>query len=95
MQPLKVKLPLGHRTPFSVKDILDPTKFTKKISPASAGKTNQTQKADLEWLLAQRRSLSANYRKSLQKWSFGTSSSAWELQAGEEVPMSRQAWHED
>uniref|UniRef100_H3D7U9 Posterior neuron-specific homeobox n=2 Tax=Tetraodon nigroviridis TaxID=99883 RepID=H3D7U9_TETNG len=32
MQPLKVKLPLVHRTPFSVMDILDPTKFTKSIS---------------------------------------------------------------
>lgn len=40
MQPLK--LPLVHRTPFSVKDILDPTKFTKKISPTTAGKISQT-----------------------------------------------------
>ncbi|XP_056875004.1 homeobox protein pnx [Takifugu flavidus] len=33
MQPLAVKLPRVHRTPFSVEDILDPTKFTKRISP--------------------------------------------------------------
>ncbi|XP_019937446.2 homeobox protein pnx [Paralichthys olivaceus] len=31
MQPLAAKLPLVHRTPFSVEDILDPTKFTRKI----------------------------------------------------------------
>lgn len=42
MQPLKVKLPLVHRTPFSVKDILDPTKFTKTISLTAAGKTSRT-----------------------------------------------------
>ncbi|XP_071322894.1 homeobox protein pnx [Trachinotus anak] len=31
MQPAAAKLPLIHRTPFSVEDILDPTKFTRKI----------------------------------------------------------------
>uniref|UniRef100_A0A3B4ZU57 Homeobox protein ceh-1-like n=1 Tax=Stegastes partitus TaxID=144197 RepID=A0A3B4ZU57_9TELE len=31
MQPTAAKLLLNHRTPFSVEDILDPTKFTKKI----------------------------------------------------------------
>ncbi|KAM7368552.1 hypothetical protein PAMP_012884 [Pampus punctatissimus] len=31
MQPLAAKKPLFHRTPFSVEDILDPTKFTRKI----------------------------------------------------------------
>ncbi|XP_060933391.1 homeobox protein pnx [Limanda limanda] len=30
MQPVAAKLPLVHRTPFSVEDILDPTKFTRK-----------------------------------------------------------------
>ncbi|CAK6976470.1 homeobox protein pnx [Scomber scombrus] len=30
MQPVAAKLPLSHRTPFSVEDILDPTKFTRK-----------------------------------------------------------------
>nr|XP_040053453.1 homeobox protein pnx isoform X1 [Gasterosteus aculeatus aculeatus] len=28
MQPRAAKVPLGHRTPFSVEDILDPTRFT-------------------------------------------------------------------
>ncbi|XP_035524140.1 homeobox protein pnx [Morone saxatilis] len=31
MQPLAAKLPLLHRTPFSVEDILDPAKFTRRI----------------------------------------------------------------
>nr|XP_033503124.1 homeobox protein pnx [Epinephelus lanceolatus] len=31
MQPVAAKLPLTHRTPFSVEDILDPTKFTRRI----------------------------------------------------------------
>ncbi|AWP00612.1 putative homeobox protein ceh-1-like [Scophthalmus maximus] len=31
MQPDAAKLPLAHRTPFSVEDILDPTKFTRKL----------------------------------------------------------------
>ncbi|XP_045923550.1 homeobox protein pnx [Micropterus dolomieu] len=30
MKPVAVKLPLTHRTPFSVEDILDPTKFTRR-----------------------------------------------------------------
>lgn len=30
MQPVAAKLPVSHRTPFSVEDILDPTKFTRK-----------------------------------------------------------------
>ncbi|XP_042251700.1 homeobox protein pnx [Thunnus maccoyii] len=34
MQPVAAKLPLIHRTPFSVEDILDPTKFTRKIISA-------------------------------------------------------------
>ncbi|XP_026210207.1 LOW QUALITY PROTEIN: homeobox protein pnx [Anabas testudineus] len=34
MQPNAAKLPLIHRTPFSVEDILDPTKFTRKIISA-------------------------------------------------------------
>ncbi|XP_030006562.1 homeobox protein pnx [Sphaeramia orbicularis] len=36
MQPDAAKLPLTHRTPFSVDDILDPTKFTKKKIDAHA-----------------------------------------------------------
>ncbi|XP_041826616.1 homeobox protein pnx [Melanotaenia boesemani] len=32
MQPPADKLPQIHRTPFSVEDILDPTKFTRKFS---------------------------------------------------------------
>ncbi|XP_053267667.1 homeobox protein pnx [Pleuronectes platessa] len=35
MQPVAAKLPLVHRTPFSVKDILDPTKFIRKIFSSS------------------------------------------------------------
>ncbi len=31
MQPLAAKLALSHRTPFSVEDILDPKKFTRRI----------------------------------------------------------------
>ncbi|XP_078128021.1 homeobox protein pnx [Sander vitreus] len=31
MQPVAAKGPLSHRTPFSVEDILDPTKFTRRI----------------------------------------------------------------
>nr|XP_046231022.1 homeobox protein pnx [Scatophagus argus] len=34
MQPLAAKLPLTHRTPFSVEDILDPTKFTRRTTRA-------------------------------------------------------------
>ncbi|XP_041816804.1 homeobox protein pnx [Chelmon rostratus] len=34
MQPHVAKLPLIHRTPFSVEDILDPTKFTRRINRA-------------------------------------------------------------
>ncbi|XP_032364034.1 homeobox protein CHOX-7 [Etheostoma spectabile] len=30
MQPVAAKSPLSHRTPFSVEDILDPTKFTRR-----------------------------------------------------------------
>ncbi|XP_040914331.1 homeobox protein pnx [Toxotes jaculatrix] len=36
MQPAAAKVPLIHRTPFSVEDILDPTKFTRKIFSADA-----------------------------------------------------------
>lgn len=46
MQPLAVKLPRVHRTPFSVEDILDPTKFTKRISPT--GRTDQTRRGPIE-----------------------------------------------
>ncbi|XP_070781160.1 homeobox protein pnx [Enoplosus armatus] len=31
MQPVAAKLALSHRTPFSVEDILDPAKFTRRI----------------------------------------------------------------
>ncbi|KAK2887965.1 hypothetical protein Q8A73_019413 [Channa argus] len=31
MQPVAAKVPLVHRTPFSVEDILDPAKFTRRI----------------------------------------------------------------
>ncbi|XP_074473680.1 homeobox protein pnx [Sebastes fasciatus] len=31
MQPVAAKTPLSHRTPFSVEDILDPNKFTRRI----------------------------------------------------------------
>lgn len=34
MQPLAAKLPLSHRTPFSVEDILDPSKFTRRRTAA-------------------------------------------------------------
>ncbi|XP_070844340.1 homeobox protein pnx [Chaetodon trifascialis] len=34
MQPPAAKLPLIHRTPFSVEDILDPTKFTRRVNCA-------------------------------------------------------------
>ncbi|XP_055369339.1 homeobox protein pnx [Betta splendens] len=36
MQPNAAKLALIHKTPFSVEDILDPTKFTRKIICADA-----------------------------------------------------------
>lgn len=38
MQPAD-KLPLTHRTPFSVEDILDPTKFTKRRGCAEDAET--------------------------------------------------------
>uniref|UniRef100_A0A3P9PKF4 Posterior neuron-specific homeobox n=1 Tax=Poecilia reticulata TaxID=8081 RepID=A0A3P9PKF4_POERE len=39
MQPVTVKLPQSQRTPFSVEDILHPTKFTRKLnSHRTAGK---------------------------------------------------------
>ncbi|KAK9532172.1 hypothetical protein VZT92_009571 [Zoarces viviparus] len=34
MQPVVAKVPLNHRTSFSVQDILDPTKFTRRIISA-------------------------------------------------------------
>lgn len=34
MQAVTVKLPQSQRTPFSVEDILDPTKFTRKLNSA-------------------------------------------------------------
>ncbi|MEQ2298946.1 hypothetical protein AMECASPLE_010391 [Ameca splendens] len=34
MQPVTAKFPQIHRTSFSVEDILDPTKFTRKLSSA-------------------------------------------------------------
>lgn len=41
MQPLAAKLPRNQRTSFSVEDILDPTKFTRrKICEKEAGESN-------------------------------------------------------
>lgn len=46
MQPIAAKLPFIHRTPFSVEDILDPRKFTRRIICAAEDATttgeNQT-----------------------------------------------------
>ncbi|XP_037340273.2 homeobox protein pnx [Pungitius pungitius] len=51
MQPGAAKVPLGHRTPFSVEDILDPTKFTgtkvcaEDATGAPPGDVNRKQEA--------------------------------------------------
>lgn len=35
MQPLAAKFPLSHKTSFSVDDILDPTKFTRRLNSSA------------------------------------------------------------
>ncbi|XP_075885842.1 homeobox protein pnx [Nelusetta ayraudi] len=49
MQPLAAKFPLSHRTSFSVEDILDPTKFTRRLnrSAAAAGASATDEPKDL------------------------------------------------
>lgn len=96
MQPLAVKLPRVHRTPFSVEDILDPTKFTKRISPS--GRTGQTRREPIERgvfdVMDQNGQLSINcvFRRFLRRRIGGApSSSRWKLQAAEEGSMPREA----
>ncbi|KAM6901467.1 homeobox protein pnx [Lycodopsis pacificus] len=47
MQPVVAKVPLNHKTPFSVEDILDPTKFTRRIISAEDATASSPRKQQL------------------------------------------------
>ncbi|XP_027882274.1 homeobox protein pnx [Xiphophorus couchianus] len=48
MQAVTVKLPQSQRTPFSVEDILDPTKFTRKLNSAGEKSAEENQNPNEE-----------------------------------------------